>query len=154
MSFIRVDAPKISTTNRVQGASTYICTLYIWYTQCIFHIATLDQRYITHSGQVELKWRLLHIPLKLGERTRLGGWWPPRCHTADTLHITHLSDLGRRGWTRSHTGLHQDSVSTPIIWSPQYFTVDQINPVQTSPRHISMPSHCLVIWCFSEPLSS
>ena len=50
------------------------------------HIPPQIERYITHSGQVALKWLLLHIPLKLGERTPLGG---PR-HTA-TLHISQFS---------------------------------------------------------------
>ena len=58
------------------------------------HIAAFTawiERYITHSGQVALEWRLLHIPLKLGERTPLGG---PCCppHWA-TLHISHFSRL-------------------------------------------------------------
>ena len=65
---------------KLQSAKSRVHGTYMYYTQCILVQYTLlaaftawIERYITHSGQVALEWRLLHIPLKLGERTPLGG---------------------------------------------------------------------------------
>ena len=53
------------------------------------HQLRLPAHQAVKRRQVGFKWRLLHIPLKLGERTPLGGPFPsPRPPDRATLHIS------------------------------------------------------------------